>query len=430
MLEDQALVTLLGETKEGRVGFARGKDTVSPEAALPAGSLREARNVDIDRAGRVRRRAGFTRRYAGAGIHSLWGDGTRAFFVAGGALKRLLPDWTAKTLQSGLAPDRLLSYELVNGEVWWSNGEASGRIGADDAVRPWGVSAPAGQPLLAPLAHGGLDAGTYQVAVTFARADGEESGTGLAAVVDVPQGGGIELSAIPQGAADRIRVYASPPNGEALLLHGELPMGTTGAVLARTIRGRRLETQLTEPLPAGQIVRHYNARMWIAADRVLYASLPFRYALYRPHQDYFLFPARITVLEPVADGLFVVADATYFLAGAGPEQMALRTVDDAGGVEGTGARVPARHVGVEVPGEVAYWLGTRGAVLGLPGGGLKAVTEDRVALPAYAAGATLAREREGIRQLVTTVREPGPASGFGVSDAVVVEVRRNGVLLS
>jgi ApbE superfamily uncharacterized protein (UPF0280 family) len=53
-----------------------------------------------------------------------------------------------------------------------------------------------------------------------------------------------------------------------------------------------------------------------------------------------------------------------------------------------------------------------------------------VALPAYAAGATLFREREGIRQLVTTVREPGPSSGFGVTDAVTVEVRRNGVLLT
>ena len=430
MLEDQALVTLLGETQEGRVGFARGKDTVSPEAALPAGSLREAKNVDLDRAGRVRRRPGFTRRYAGSGIHSLWGDGARVLFVEGGALKRLLPDWSAKTLHTGLAPDRLLSYEAVNGEVWWSNGEASGRVGADDAVRPWGVPAPSGQPLLAPLTYGGLDAGTYQVAVTFARADGEESGTGLAAVVDVPQGGGIALSAIPQGAADRIRLYASPPNGEALLLHGELPMGTTAVVLARTIRGRRLETQFSEPLPAGQIVRHANGRLWVAVERVLCCSLAFRYALYRPHQDYFLFPARITVLEPVADGLFVVADATYFLAGAAPEQMALRTVDDAGAVEGTAVRIQARHVGVEAPGEVAYWLGTRGAVLGLPGGGLKPVTEDRVALPAYAAGATFFREREGIRQLVTTVREPGPSSGFGVTDAVTVEVRRNGVLLT
>lgn len=426
MTAERDLTPLVGTNRKGEVvGFARGLDTVSPETAMPGGSLREATNIDLDRLGRPRTRPGYVLRYSGTAIHSLWSDGIRTLFVEGGSLKRLLPDWSARTLTTGLSPGAAVSYASVDGVIYWSNGAQAGRVLADDTASAWGVPGPAGQPLLAALATGGLDAGIYQVAVTFAGSDGEEGGTGLAASVTVSSGGGIRLTAIPQGQASLIRVYASPPNGDGLLHHVDVPMGTTSLTLTKTLRGAALETQFSAPIAPGQIVRYFAGRMWVADGAFLKFSLPLRYGLYRPAQDFFLFPSAITVLEPVADGLFVVADQTYFLAGVVPAQMVRRRLSGDTGVVGTGAQVEARHFGVEGGDHVAYWLGSRGAVVGTAGGGIRHLTDGRINLPAYASGASLFRERQGVRQVITTTRTPGPGSGFGAADSAVAEVVKN-----
>ena len=49
-----------------------GVDVLSSETALVGGAVRSAVNVDIDRAGRFKRRAGYTRRVAHPGMHSLF----------------------------------------------------------------------------------------------------------------------------------------------------------------------------------------------------------------------------------------------------------------------------------------------------------------------------------------------------------------------
>lgn len=431
MLPDKSLTPLIGETKEGRVGFVLGYDNVNPETAMPAGALREAENVDLDKSGRVRRRPGLTLRYTGSGIHSLWAGAGRTLFAEGGALKQLGSGWTATTLATGLSSSAMVSYQDVAGQVWWTNGSQSGRITADGAAGSWAVPNPNGQPTLSVRTGlGGLAAGRYQVAVTFLSADWEESGTGLAAVVDVAQGDGITLSNIPQGDAALVRIYMTPPNGDAFYHYRDLAMGVTSTHIGKATLGRRLETQFAEPLPPGQIVRFYNSRMWVASGSVLWHSLAFRYGLHQPEKDFFYFPSRITVLEPVDDGIYVVADKTYFLAGGTPGQMQLSGISDATGVEGTGLRVQAKHFALEdTKDEVAFWFGSRGAQLGLPGGALKAVMEDRAVVPLYEEGAALFRERNGIRQVVTTVKRPGDTSAFAAVDSAVAEVVRNGVLL-
>lgn len=427
MIRDRDLTPLLGRNAKGElVGFTRGKDTVDAETALPEGALREALNVDLDRAGRIRRRPGYTPRYPGSGIHSLWASrGGRVLFGEGGTLKELFPDWTSRDLRSGLDPTRTLTYEEAGGVVYWSNGAENGRVLQDGTARPWGVPSPPGQPTLSVAPAGALPAGRYQVSVTFVADDGEESGATIASVIDVPEGGGIDLANIPQGPAARIRVYASPPNGDVLYQHLELPMGFVSARVVKTIRGRALETQLLDRVPAAQIVRFHAGRFWLAVGDLLFYTPAFRWGLHSP-AAFFQFAERIRVLEPVADGLYVVAERTWFLSGVVPEQMSQTARHPGAGVEGTGITVPGRYFGLDdAVGDVAYWFGDRGAMLGLPGGTVRPLMEDRVALSQYASGATLFRERQGIRQLVTALAGPGQGSGFGAADSAVAEVRKN-----
>lgn len=401
---------------------------MAAETELPEGALREALNVDLSDAGKPRRRAGYTKVYADTLCHSVFTVPGMTVFVANGVLKRLNPDYTVTELQAGLDPQRFVSYDFVDGVLYWMNGAQAGRVLPSGTAAPWWVPGPAGEPLVAASSVGGLDAGSYQVAVTFEDAGGRESGAGLATVVSVPAGGGISLASIPQGDADTVNVYLSAANGHTLYLHRALPMGLTSAHLGVGVRGRPLETQFLDPLPSGQILRHFYGRMLSAAGSTLFYSEAFRPGLCRLSRNYLQYPEPITVVQPVVDGVFVVADKTYFVQALGTPEQAQATVDDTGGVLGTGLRVDASYFNLqEVSGDIGCWFGAEGLVLGLPGGQVLRMTEGRLALDAYGRGASLARRKDGIQQVLTAVQ--GQASGFAAAELVVDEVRRNGITI-
>ena len=58
-------------------------------------------NIDLSKNRKPSRRAGRTLAYSGVVI-AAWGDGKDCIFVEGTQLKRLLPNYTAETLRSGL----------------------------------------------------------------------------------------------------------------------------------------------------------------------------------------------------------------------------------------------------------------------------------------------------------------------------------------
>lgn len=423
--------------------FPLGKNTVAKETDLPKGSARELLNVDISNSGKPRRRRGFTSIYSGADIHSLVSTKKNSFFCEGAALKRLNRDFTATPVRTGLDLSAGLSYAEVDGRVYYSNGSQKGVITEEAVHAEWGVEAPVGQPMLAATAAGGLDAGTYQVAITYVSALGEESGTGRAALLELPVGGGILISSIPQSSAASCNIYVSPANGDVLYLVKSVAMGTASTTVQSTINfSRMLETQFMEQVPAGHIVRHFKGRMWVAVGDLLVFSLPLRYGLYDPRFTYFRYSERISIVQPVEDGIYVVSGVeTFFLSGTNPKDMSQSVVYHQGGVEGTGMSVPPKALKADnklldgvlsegVTEDVAYWFSTTGAVLGLPGGVTKPVTEDRMTISDYGQGATFLREEGDVRQLITALTNKGEGSGFGATDTATAEVRRNGVILT
>jgi hypothetical protein len=423
--------------------FPLGKNTVAKETDMPEGSARELLNVDLTNTGKPSRRRGFTSVYSGAGIHSLVSTKQHSFFCEGTELKQLLPNFTATSVRTGLDPAVGLSYAEVDGRVYYANGSQKGVITEDAVNAEWGVEAPVGQPNLAVTAAGGLDAGTYQVAITYVSAAGEESGTGRAALLTLPSSGGILISDIPQSSADSCNIYVSPANGDVLYLVKNVPMGTASTTVQSTINfSRMLETQFMEEVPAGHIIRHFKGRMWMAVGDLLVFTPSLRYGLFDPRHTYFRFPGKITIVQPVDDGIFVVSgEKTYFLQGTNPKDMTQKVVYHEGAVEGTGMSVPPKVLKADndllagtdaedVPEYVAYWFSSAGAVFGFPGGTIKPVTEDRIAVSEYGNGATLLREEGDTRQLITALTNKGDRAGFGAVDTATAEVRRNGVVLT
>ena len=414
--------------------FVKGVNNMADEASLGPDELREALNIDIDQAGGASSREGYSEVMMGTNTHSLVSWGGALLFVEDGVLTRFDPVSSVKTpLVTGMDQNRYVSYQRVRNELFWSNGEQSGRLSLIFESKPLAVPRPPVQPTLSELGSGYMPAGKYQIAITYVDADGEESGTGLASEISCD--GGISLSGIPApGAGYFVRIYATPPNGDQFFEQAQLPNGvSTFSLYAFSDQGMTLETQHTRPIPPGQIVRHGFGRVWVARDNVLMFSCPVSPGIYRPADDYFMFRKRITVMEPIADGIWICTpDETFFIQGASPEQMAVQLVGPHGGLEGTGMTADASTFGAALgglSGRVAYWFGDNGASIGLPQGQIRPFMEGRVAVDQYSRGATVFREENGRQQFITAVRDKTMENRVRVTDEAVGYVRRNGIII-
>ena len=331
--------------------FPKGMTNLGSPEGLPEGTCRNGVNVDFLDNGQPRRRAGQALVYPGTDCDSAWSNQRINLFREGTALKELersaAGTYSATTLRSGLAAATPITFLDVAGDVYYTNGVITGKLTAQDFGRvytdgPWGVERPARQPVITALGYGGMHAGTYQVAVTFRSASGEEGGTGVAATVAVASGGGIALTDIPQPtAATHIRVYCSMANGEVLYYQGEYSAGTGGITVGAFQSDVRLETQFGYPPPPGQALCLHNGRIYIADGPVVWYTDALRYGLYRPDRAFLPSAEEVRVLASVADGLYVATEtATWFVSGIDTEAFNQRQILPYGAAAGTAVKVP------------------------------------------------------------------------------------------
>lgn len=381
--------------------FAPGMNNRRPDYRLDAGEdgvfLRNAVNVDVTREGSIKRRRGAALAVPGTDCHSLWADGSDAFFVDGTTLKRLTGTPAApvsQAVRSGLRPGVPLSYcRLPDGDVAWTDGAVLRRLTAGGDA-PLGPPALPAEPVVAASAGGALPAGRYLVCFTQADASGRESPSTRPVQVEVGAGGTIAVSAIP--AVARLRIYLSSTNGDQLQRAFTLdsPAPTYSILILPARLGGRCQTLLLADMPPGEQVRVHDGRLLVAAGPVLFYSEPFAPALFDPTRGYVLLPAPISVIEPVDDGVFVVADKTYFLAGD-ISAAELRTVLPYGALPRSGFSSKDQ--------DAAYWMSDRGLCKGTAGGVVVNVQETNVAVSPGEVGASLVVERDGAKQALASI---------------------------
>lgn len=421
--------------------WPRGANNVAREDSVPRGALREAVNVDFYPGGKSRRRGGSERVLSQSSAHSAWSDGHFAMYAAGGTLYRFVPGATPLAL----SPIRLgadLAYAAVNQYVYVSDGVQALRVSTlDNSVVSWGVATPLGLPTLTANAAGGMNAGTYQLTITFARADGEESAAPPSAAVDVVAGGGITLTHFPPVPSDvaTINVYLTTADGTDEALISVLPANVTTAQVLSPTYGRPLKTQLMSPMPPGSDAVFTNGRLYVAFQNFVCWSEPLRFGLYQPEFNYVALPEPIALLvatSPAAQsqGVFVAtASKTYFLAGTDPgKTSSVSTAYSGGAVPGSKVVVSGSYFEDEhipnVP--VPVWVSTLGTVcVGLPDGSVYPLTEGRFAMAIGDRGAAVVRELNGIRQLLFSMRPPVVSSRLVAVDSLTVTRVKNGIVI-
>lgn len=377
------------------------RNDVSPER-FALGDLAVASNVDIDKSGRLARRGGYTQRVAGA-AHSLWSDELQdiCLFAAGGALKRLNADLTASTLTPLADALARVSCARVNDRVYWSNGTDVGIVEAG-AVRSWGLP-------IAPLpqvsvAVGSLPAGTYQFAMTWLRADGQESGCGIAGTAEVPASGALQFTfpvpAIP-GVVGKV-LYLSPPNTEVMFEAAQLAAADTVlTITAPPAAAYDLKSQFLSPAPAGQLVAFYRGQMFVAVGDTLFWSQPYDYERFDLRR-YLQLDGRITMLAPITDkelteqgnssGFFVGTDRSCgVLAGSDPDKFQYVPKTDYGAIFGALDYADASLLRDGQAGArmLPIFLTTQGICVGMPDLVVNNLTRTKFSFPASGSGAAL-----------------------------------------
>lgn len=368
--------------------------------------LRNAVNVDITDAGTIQRRKGSTLVQAGDDCHSMWSDGEGpAFYVDGTTLYQ----WPRTAVRSGLVPGARCSFvKAPDGWVYWTNGIVLERI-KNGVSEPAGLETPNPAPNVTATEGGSLPAGYYQVSITATDAEGRESGATWPVQVQVPKDGVLQIDGMPAGLKN---IYVSSLNGD-VLFHAMTTTSTSYVFPLLPSLGPQLQTLGLRPMPAGHIVRWDKGRLVVVQGSVIYVSEPYAPGWFDPGRGYLPLPDRVVMYAPVDGGrYFATRDKTWWLPGGDIEASPLTERLPYGVVEGS-------QVTIENSTDVA-WFSTRGFVVGNTGGEVKNIQEGTVAVNPGQIGASLHREEDGMRQLVSTLfdatRTKAVARGFFEAD--------------
>jgi|GEM_PF-2564780 len=372
--------------------------------------LRDAVNVDIDNAGRVRRRAAVTLAHAMSNADSLYlTSDTAGYLRRGSAIYAIALPTYAETLFKVLSADAPLSWAEYNGSLYYSNGTDSGRI-ENGVAYPWGMATP-NAPTCSSI-PGDLHAGTYQVAVSYSNSTtGEEGGISASSNPSLSAIGGIRVT-LPgaSSGATHVNVYLSTVNGSIPMWIGSYAIGTASVDIAtEPTRLRESNGRFEQPLPAGTQVFLANGRLCSVSGNRINIGEPARPGYYipidgrqrtegtAPDYGYVTFPANVDLVVPTQMGVYVAyGNITQFFAGTDFASVELvKDVLPYGAIPGTAFVVPHK----ENP--LVGWFGAHGVVFGDPQGQVKDMMVDNIDLTPPASGTLVVVQSGGFRRVVS-----------------------------
>jgi hypothetical protein len=301
--------------------------------------LRDAVNVDVQEDGSLKRRAGTRIAKALPGAACGFSTGGAAYVTAGGTLYR----FDGSNLQPLCPVSGEVSYAALGDEVYFSDSQQIRRI-SGNTVLPVTLAPPAlpsGQASPSPTAR-------RLVALTAFAGEMESAPCEIQGII---ANGTITLPT-PDPGVTHYGVYVSGVGGEVLNLLEKRNAGA-GTVTLADGAGKPLRDAGCVELPPG-LIRFANGRLFSAKENALFWSQPWNFGVFDFVANFALFPAPISILEPCGQGLWIVADQTYFFSAPGQPEASLNAVLPYGALKGASA--PSAND------SSVYWLSQRGFV--------------------------------------------------------------------
>jgi len=403
----------------------KGINNVDKEINLPENYVTEAVNVDISNSGVVSNRDGYNKIYPGHNIHSLY----KNYFVENTSLKYIDKNESVLTIHNSITPSKYLAWETVNNKELYSDGIY---VYHTDG-KPIGINTPGPIVLAESVGTGLLSPGVYHVAIcTIDSITKEQSGASISSKIQVSNNNSILCTNFPiVDSSYEIAVFISNPNGEELYLLDTVPYNTTQVEIKDIDNlSKPLNTQFLHRITGGHILRYFKGRLFVAKNNVLWYSEAMNYGLHKPSSNFIQFSTKITIVQPVNDGLYVVADKTYFLSGTSPAQFTKTEVSYINGIIGTGLSVRSTDFSISPDQDAAYWYSDYGPVIGLSSGNIQLLTENSfVPRKEQDKGTSMYKYSNGVKQLITAFSKKGDKSSFGTKERLSGIIIRNGVVI-
>lgn len=378
-----------------------GMDNINrSEALIKKGLLRLVVNTDIDDHGIARLRPGQTKIYTGTAPHSLWHNehDDVYYFVDVGDLYELKEEsgtYTWRIIKNGVG-DNPMSYTQVGASTYYSNALVTGQL-VGGVFRLWGLPTPAHQPHALAISAGDMYGGRYRVAVTWLDRYGNESGTGKAAEVIVPDGGGIRVEDFPVNPADIIsmRLYVTSVNGRKLYRYAELPVNVGLYSIRNKDVAIRLETQFCYAPPPSELIYAHYGHIYFGMGHKLKFTNAFKYGLTKD-MNFRQFDSAITMIAGIPGVLYVGTKNKTFRMITDPEGAVIREESAPYGAVPGSLSFDLNH-------EKAFWMSNRGYVEA-DIEGVREIHNDRAATPRFKSGTTTIIEDDGIKKLIGVFR--------------------------
>lgn len=415
------------------LNFRAGVDNRSHETKVGRGFARKAVDVDIDVDGTVTTREGYELLATLPGAHSLWTHELLSFSLVAdaGHLYVLADDGSFSSIAARTGAE--VFYTMQAGRVFWSDGQTTGCVHSDASAAPWGVPSPLPSFFLSAMASGGLDAGTYGVALTHVDAYGEESGADAPIYVDVPAGGGISVYGMSPPAlgatVTKTRAYRTGANGTELLAAAEFAATAGDGVLGAQQLGRALTTRLLGVFPPAAYLLEKSGRIFGAVGRYLIWSEAMYPGLSNLSHNSLAFPDEIVMIVAPASDQFLLfvgtRTATYVLAGSSIADVKRTQVSQYGCIPGAVAMTPADALNLDgVTAPVPVWVDGSGVPQAGTEHGLVPLHK-QFAYPLYDKAAAIFVRDSGRSRVIVSGREDR-MSALVATDSVVATVYNNG----
>lgn len=357
--------------------------------------VRDAVNVDLSSVGTLQSRQGFTPVIEQSACRSAFSvDDTGALVAVGDELHRFDGSTLTKVDDLGSAFARVACVKTPLGVVW-SDGYVT-RL-----VKNWvsGRLLPADPnplPVVSVASGGSLPAGTYGVSFCSVLPDGRRSAMSYPMTLDLIENSRITVNVGTQ--PNPVQVFVSAPNGSVLYSQGQVSSGALSVAL-HDAGGEPVRYEMEVELPPARILAQRNGRLFSSSGSMVYYTQPWSF-LSRPMSDYIQLPDEVCLLAAVDAGLFIAtATKTWFLAGE-PQEATMTEVAPYGAVEGTLTEIPNSTD--------LMWFTPRGQLRATQSGEFSLLQDKQIQFPKAAAGSSVYRETNGMRQHITTLADPVP----------------------
>jgi len=371
-----------------------GLDNRNDPRRLNPAALSSAVDVLVEEDGRVQSALHPALEIASGALSALWtSSGGQSVALAGNTLNRI--DGKALQPVGVLDGSGEAGFCEFAGLLYCGRGGGTLHQVQGDNLLPAALPAPSLSANA--LSSGGLAKGRYGVCAALLR-DDEEMPCSALLMVDVAEGGGVQIAVSGTGLA---RVFITEQNGSEPLFVADVSTGLP-YLIGQGRRGQPPASRFLEPLPAGRFLAALGGRLFSASGLHLYYSEPLRPNLADLRHNHIRLNSPVTMLCAVEDGLFL-ADRThsYFIEAADEGALRLKPLSAPPPPEGCFA-VLAGNLFAEIPDvPVAVWLSENGFVLGLPSGQVIEPQASRIRLTTAGLSGSLAVENRRLYALTT-----------------------------